>query len=516
MTIRWSLIAVLVLATAPTAFAQPLPPKTIVWNQRNPQSEAYFGIVGEIARPGVYSAAAAQVTVQELIQRAGGFSRRGSPAVRIIRGGRSGQSVFVRPDGADVLAPNDLVVVDLLRDPRQPLSSPTNDRTDRNVWVALIGVSEHPEVVPINPDQAQLPNIMLMLGQSVPLAKAVRTILPPGLPQHGGQMDLLPNGSVLVFDRSLLVSSNLPLFDVPQPLSEPAPPSTIATPVSDPAISSMPRPQVDAQPVPFTVHRNEQIPASPASLPAPGSRFAPPPMLPPQLPTGTESPAVYAGPPVIVEPESNTEAELVGIPAVSPAPQTGFDLWQLLGIGGTVASLVGVALVSRQYLDRTPSDNAQMPAAIWNRIHQTPPLPPRRSFESAPITEVEDDSADLGDDELRELLGGRLAIETEAAEFPMRMELRVAIPKDHSETVYRLDDAEEQIDAPHFAARTALDPNRTFFTDAAADAPSVPAPHFRRRQSRTEAAAPAGVSPSAFDGSAIERALSQLQEGLKS
>ncbi|MDZ4684784.1 MAG: SLBB domain-containing protein, partial [Planctomycetaceae bacterium] len=311
MTIRWSLIAVLVLATAPTAFAQPLPPKTIVWNQRNPQSEAYFGIVGEIERPGVYSAVAMQVTVQELIQRAGGLSRRGSQAVRIIRGGRSGQSVFVRPDGADVLAPNDLVVVDLLRDPRQPLSSSANDRSDRLVWVGLVGVSDHREVVWVNPEQAQLPNIMKMLGQSVKLAKSVRTILPPGLTPPSGQMDLLPNGSVLVFDRSLLVTSNLPLFlPGPQPMSEPpaitTAPSTIATPVSDPGTTSMPRSLVDAQSVPFTIHRNDQVPANPASLPAPGSRFAPPPPALPQLPAGAESPAVYVGPPVIVEPESKT------------------------------------------------------------------------------------------------------------------------------------------------------------------------------------------------------------------
>jgi hypothetical protein len=523
MIYRWGLIAVLTLSVGGAAFAQP-GPKVLVWNQRSPQAEASFGILGEIARPGVYSSAAAQVTLQELIERAGGLSRRGSPSVRIIHGGRGGQSVFYRPDAHDVLMPGSLVVIDSLRDPRQSLSPAVGDRTDRSVWIAFIGLTDRPEVVPVNPEQAQLPNVMLMLGQSAELAKAVQTIVPPRLPQPPGQFDPIPNGAVLVFDRSLLVTDTLPTFPAAVSLTVPAastataavplPPATMATPVSEPQLASLPRTQIDAQPVPFTVPRTEDVPASPASLPAPGSRFAPPPPIdiPPAASPALEPPAMTAGPPLIIDTDPQIEAELVGVPGIEPRPApSGFNPWQLVGVIGSLASLVGVALVSRRYLDRTAASEAELPPAIAERLHRAPPMPPQRSFE--PMIAAPADDRD--EDELRELLSGRLAIESEAIELPSRLELKAAAVQRRAEPIFRVDEAETP--APHFPIGTPFTQQTTFFTDAAAEAPSVPAPHFRHRKPRTEAATPTAASPAPLiTGTSLERALSQLQEGLKS
>jgi hypothetical protein len=269
---------------ASPALAQGPSPKVIVWNPASPAAGASYGIVGEIVHPGVYTSAATDVTLQQLIQRAGGFSHRGSPAVRIIRGGRPGQTVFFTPDGRHPLAPNDLVVVDPIRDPRQPLAAPVPERTDRNVWVGLVGFTDRPQVVWVNPEQANLANIMVMLGQDAKLAGAVQPILPPSLSSLKNAFELLPNGAVLVLqDRSLLVSGTLPRFPDPLPMTEPALPLAAASsgspapppapsdlpplPTEQPAMpvaggSSLSRPQVDATTVPFTIDSREQLPAA--------------------------------------------------------------------------------------------------------------------------------------------------------------------------------------------------------------------------------------------------------------
>jgi hypothetical protein len=541
---RWSLIAVLMLSVGGAANAQP-GPKVLVWNQRTPQAEACYGIVGEVERPGVYSSTAAQVTLQELIERAGGLSRRGSSSVRIIHGGRGGQSVFYLPRGRDVLPPGTLVVIDAVRDPKQPLSPPVSDRADRSVWIAMIGLTDRPEVVSVNPEQAQLPNIMLMLGQSAELAKAVQTILPPRLPESVSLTDPLPNGAVLVFERRLLVTDTLPAFPAAIAMTAPAPattavaaapPATTATPVSDAPIASLPRTQVDAQTVPFIVPRTDEVPANPASLPAPGSRFSSPSsiIIPPSAPMVSALPAMTAGPPLIVETDPQLDAEIVGVPAAAP-PSTSparLDPWQLLGIMGSIASLVGVSLVSRRYLVRQTTDATALPAAIAERLNRTPPLPPRRSVEPAITDSVREPSNDLGDNELRELLSGRMAIESEPIELPSRLEMRSAKSKRHSEPAFRLDDAETP--TPHFPLGTPFDKQTTFFTDAAADAAPVPAPHFRHEsRSRTRKSSglesedrslttsatevPSAMTPAPLAaGTSLERALSQLQKGLKS
>jgi hypothetical protein len=403
------------------------------------------------------------------------------------------------------------------------LSPAANDRTDRSVWIAFIGLTDRPEVVPVNPEQAQLPNVMLMLGQSAELAKVVDTIL-PRLPQSPGQLDPLPNGTVLVFDRSLLVTDTLPTFPAAVSLAAPAastppatvplPPATMATPVSDPQLASLPRMQVDAQPIPFTVPRTEDVPAIPASLPAPGSRLAPPPPIdiPPAVSPSIEPPTMTAGPPLIVDTDPQIEAELVGVPAAGPVPApSGFNPWQLVGVIGSLASLVGVALVSRRYLDRTAASDAELPPAIAERLHRAPPLPPQRSFEPmvAPHANAREE------DELRDLLSGRLAIESEPLDLPSRLELKAAAIKRPAEPIFRVDEADTP--APHFPIGTPFTQQTTFFTDAALEAPSIPAPHFRHRKPRTEAGTPTATSPAPLmTGTSLERALSQLQEGLKS
>lgn len=509
MTIRWSLIAVLMLGGAATA--QPPVPKTIVWNQRSPQAEARYGILGEVEKPGVYSSAAAQVTLQELIQRAGGLGRTASPALRIIRNGRGGQSVFFQPDIPTLLMPNDIIIVDRLHDPRLSATTPSS-RSDNRVWAALVGLGDVPEIVDVHPDQAQLPNIMQMLGQSPLLAKSVRTILPPRLPQPQTNplFDLLPNGAVLVFDRSLLVTANLPAFPPPQPLIEAAKsPMNGPLPVVNAAAPSMPRSQVEAQPVPFVVRPQEELPANPASLPAPGSRFSTPSTPTIALPSESASAPVQA--PVFIEPAQQGEPELVGEPTIElPSPRKpGFDLWQLLGIGGTVASLVGVALVSRRFLDRQPVAN-DLPPAIANRLRRPPPMPLRR-LEPEPIAEPD---SDLDDDGLRDLLSGALSIESEPIELPNRIELSANIKaKLRSAPVFRVDRPETP--SPHLIMPAAADSQATFFADVAAEESPIPAPHFRQRRPRSEAAAPPAAASGSI-ASPIERALSQLQEGPKS
>ncbi len=552
----WVFAWLCVVSLASSVDAQSPRPQTKwgVWSPGPVVTSGHYGILGEIAQPGVYQAEQRAVTVQDLVLQAGGLTAKASPTFRLIRHQRAGQSIYFSPQGHDALMPGDVIIVDPML-PRQETMPPAlTVSADGDVWVALIGVLDRPVIARMHGRDAAVGNIVSALGQRAELARVVRISTPPRQPMPLGPSAALPTGSVLVFDSNLLVKKTLPAFPepyqftkaeaallpspssvAPQPAA-PLPPSDHEDTIPLPSMSATevpirnagsPRNTVDASTVPFITAPQAPAVAAPTSLPRAGSRLNSP-VIPQQTEPKTTStvrrPLVSADAEIVSDME--TEAMPEGPAQAKSEP---IAVWQMFGIGSTVAMLVGLSLLTRKVLgDRPLGGDDQsfvrpaasvIPPAISRRMSQVftqseeveesvpPPLPPARTLREAQQQTIPQQLQEPHD--LAEILAMQNDVETETPLLPRGLQITRTAPP---QPTFRVDAAEE-LAAPHWSQ-----PAVSSEPQAMLDAPAkemVRAPHFlaarQPLQSVTEAAIiePAlSISPHAAP---IERALQQLQ-----
>jgi hypothetical protein len=535
---------------APTADAQPArpQPKVVSWQAPDATQAACYGILGEVARPGVYTAVGREVTLQEVVQQAGGLTATAAPAVRIIRQARSVQAVYFSPTGHELLQPNDVVVVDSTPDNRAGAAAPV-------IWLCFLGVADRPVIVPMDPRQSQLATITAALGQSPTVAETIELSTPPRMPQVKRFDVPVPNGSVLRFNSRWLVTEKLPAFPdaIPLPattqlvsqqtipgdpvMTLPEPTSAAPLPPqSDPTFALQVRDTVEATPVPFNAPSDDETATTPISLPVPGSRMHPlhrEPKTESQqttTPKGKVSPRIAADRNVEVFPAIDPD-ELAAQPTEVSANDA-FSWWQMLGIGGSVACLIGIAVATRKLLDQTPQ--AKFPA-IERRM--SPPQPARIAATSpAAAMPVSDPIPPrmLEPNDLDDILRGDLTIVSEAVVFPTRFPLqRQHEPASPS---FRLDAAAlPWIPQPH-ALPTPLPIQPIAREDRAA---AIPRPHIAAHKTQPVTAVQTSEVLDEFrsrldlearladkpgfvkrtpvaHGSSLDRALAQLHGGLRS
>src|SRR5579863_614674 len=122
-------------------------------------SECYFGVMGEVGRPGVYETRG-DLTLVELIKRAGGITRDAEPAARVFRRGRLAEQVFLGSDGSTRLLAGDLVVVERRESSPRAILPPTMPA----VQLAFLNLIDRPVVVKMSSDRATLAQIVAALG----------------------------------------------------------------------------------------------------------------------------------------------------------------------------------------------------------------------------------------------------------------------------------------------------------------------------------------------------------------
>jgi hypothetical protein len=182
--------------------------KVITWQPATANSEVYAGILGEIAKPGVYRLEANGLSLQNVIRRAGGLTDEASGTIRIVRQDRIVESFFFNPQANIALLAGDLLVIESKRtqaavsklyetDPRlramyaQPSSG---DRVDKpssgsGVQVAFVNVLERPVIVKLKYENARVGHVVQMLDQPIELAQAVRVIGPDRLLSQNAATD---------------------------------------------------------------------------------------------------------------------------------------------------------------------------------------------------------------------------------------------------------------------------------------------------------------------------------------
>lgn len=321
-----------------------------------PDSEGkfHFGIMGQVARPGVYELAQPEVQILELIRHAGGLTRQATNQLRIVRQGNARQQAYYDPSLSFVLIPGDIVVADgplaphaAYRLSKLPAASSEIHTADfvelalgndepEPVPVALMGVLDRPVILPVPPTHANVPAVVRYLGQDAGLAARVKVLPvgPRGADSETGNGTASPFvlPCVLYFNPRQILAHSLPKFpDVYRP-QEP----TLSLPNAEE------RKTADILLAPSTLPAlSMPIPHSEVGLPAPSSFPSEPPMisalrkLEQQIPSPERAKpqrAAKAPPP---GPTPRTEANLAGEDAGGETsswwPYLG---WVLIGLAG--------------------------------------------------------------------------------------------------------------------------------------------------------------------------------------
>jgi hypothetical protein len=235
----------------------------------------YFGVMGEVARPGTYAARGVW-TLAELIKKAGGITPQANKTVRIYRGGVLIEQVFLGSGETSPLSPNDLIVVGTTNPAGQHIA-PAEPDQDADapavsaVQLAFVNLLDRPVIVKMPSEQATLPRIVEVLGQPAECAANLRVFPPLGAsPRDAESADEKPrpleSGTVLVFPPTSLHADALPVF--PTPIAEKS------RPVATAAVKTASADPSSPEPPPFKLAETAPSKSVPAAAPFTGSQPA--------------------------------------------------------------------------------------------------------------------------------------------------------------------------------------------------------------------------------------------------
>ena len=222
-------LAILVAMSVPTATAPAGESKLIISRTSQSDTQLYVGVMGQVARPGVFELPGPLPQLREFLNLAGGITTNASGSIRVIRAGRSNQ-FFLSPRFRLQLLPDDLVIVES----KQFISSTQQGNTSAaNGWqrntgtlsagptaavvqIGLVNLISRPVILDIPSEQANLAKVLSLLHQPV-RENGVITVFRPGSGMQNVPVDQaleasLATGVALVFDPATVNSSVLPRF----------------------------------------------------------------------------------------------------------------------------------------------------------------------------------------------------------------------------------------------------------------------------------------------------------------
>ncbi|QDT36311.1 hypothetical protein [Stratiformator vulcanicus] len=198
--------------------------------QNGATSATYIGVIGQIARPGSYHFDSASPTIGEVLKVAGPLTDEATGSVRIIRHGRTGIQMSVRPGSDYRLVPGDVLVIDGTRGRRFGVTgvtqtayraerkfAKTNDAARPAVQLAVVGIAERPVILKVAGERATPRAMVASLGQThLDPARDIHVIA-AGMNGKAISDRPLPEGSVLVFDPRRVRAETIPTL--PEPIA---------------------------------------------------------------------------------------------------------------------------------------------------------------------------------------------------------------------------------------------------------------------------------------------------------
>lgn len=160
-----------------------------------PESDGkkYFTVAGAVKRSGVFHTNRGKISLDELIESAGGLAGSDRTAVRVMRQGQSGFQLFYvagQPTNYEILAGDIVVVVP------HPNQVAMGESINRYLPVVCVGVIDRPVVLPLALSIRRLEDLLIKLRQPQGVKEHVQIVDPLG--NH--QSTVIRPGTVLFFD----------------------------------------------------------------------------------------------------------------------------------------------------------------------------------------------------------------------------------------------------------------------------------------------------------------------------
>ncbi|WP_166824847.1 polysaccharide biosynthesis/export family protein [Thalassoroseus pseudoceratinae] len=388
---------------------------------------SHIGVIGETARPGVYQVGHSKPTLGEVVERAGGMTRRASGSVRIVRGNRLSHMIYIGQDGDGQgrfaeLRDGDVLIVDGFASRTAKASDVRGTDVEAEpVPVALVGLKPHPIVIPVPEAYAYPEAILSYLGQNPQMASRLQiTSTSPGRIRTVHNSTHLAGPTVISFESFPVQTDSLP--KLPAVFTETAAePNSLhsreinelipAEPSTTPMLS-----RIDQKTEPPRLIAPQTLsPQSHDAVPV-ANGPALPTLTPPQEPTlirqireiesaqaareASNADQNVAEAPV-AEPEHNGNSSIVGQQALKQAAATESipkDSWQIwkwaAGIAGVFLTITVVLVRASQRWNATRT--AAKTQVRFDRPHQTveellrgPHFAPSAAQNSQPATKTE-------------------------------------------------------------------------------------------------------------------------------
>ena len=165
---------------------------------------AFVAVMGAVKQAGVYEMSSQRPVLWELMQRSGGLSPGARGTVRVIRRGRVAVHTHISTGMRTELQAGDVVVI-----------AAPQERNPNAIEVAAIGLADHPIVLRLRPENAEIRRFVELLRQPRAAESAVRVV---GVSRGRAPTNVIPQHAVLLFDLRTIQRDQLPVLPRPVPL----------------------------------------------------------------------------------------------------------------------------------------------------------------------------------------------------------------------------------------------------------------------------------------------------------
>lgn len=252
--------------------------------------QPFVGLLGQVARPGVYEIERRGTLLGDLLQNMGGLAKDASGQFRIIRNGRLGQTTSYSGAAQFELMAGDMIVADAQPSLFGQRAMNAKQASADAVQIGFVNLVDRPVVLKLKGEHATVYEILSIMRQDQNLAAQIKIVVPSS--QRGqGQPRLdttLSSETVLIFPPSSVKTERLAMLPEPFRLKRESdtniPSDEAAQPYSphgnispDATQSPRSRPSVgvwtDSTPLP----QNSQPISRPRVEPSPDASEVPPP-----------------------------------------------------------------------------------------------------------------------------------------------------------------------------------------------------------------------------------------------
>lgn len=274
--------------TPPASNAPRVKPK-VSW-ALNETHQPFVGLLGQVARPGVYEIERKGTVLGDLLQNIGGLAKDASGQFRVIRNGRPGQMTSYSGAAQFELMPGDLIVADARPSQLSQRAINAKQASGESVQVGFVNLIDRPVVLKLKSEHANVSEILSIMRQDQGLASQVKIVVPASYRGHAqpGSATPLVSETVLIFPPSSVKTDRIAMLPEPYMLkreSGASSPSRDATPPTapranlSPDVTQVPRSQPsvgawsDSTPLPQSSQpisrSNDSLPQAEIEAPAP-------------------------------------------------------------------------------------------------------------------------------------------------------------------------------------------------------------------------------------------------------